>query len=207
MEEELISKKDLLESTGISYGQLYRWKRKELIPEDWFIRKSTFTGQETFFPREQMLSRVNKIQSLKDDLSLDSIADLLSPSPTEIVLTKSELVNKKLISETALASFTECFGKRDSYLFDDIFKLFLLEKGLQTGDITVEEGMNILKVMEQHDKESGWQSLDLILLRKMGVAFCMLIAANSTFFYEQDAKQCFRMNLTQCIEELKGKLF
>lgn len=50
MEEELISKKELLEMTGISYGQLYRWKRKQLLPEDWFIRRSAFTGQETFFP-------------------------------------------------------------------------------------------------------------------------------------------------------------
>jgi len=24
---------------GISYGQLYRWKRKGLIPESWFIRR------------------------------------------------------------------------------------------------------------------------------------------------------------------------
>ena len=52
MDEELISKKELLELTGISYGQLYRWKRKGLIPEDWFIRKSTYTGQETFFSAE-----------------------------------------------------------------------------------------------------------------------------------------------------------
>ncbi len=53
IEQELISKKELLELTGISYGQLYRWKRKNLIPEDWFIRKSTFTGQETFFSEEK----------------------------------------------------------------------------------------------------------------------------------------------------------
>lgn len=53
MEEDLISKKDLLELTGISYGQLYRWKRKQLIPEEWFIRKSTFTGQETFFRKTE----------------------------------------------------------------------------------------------------------------------------------------------------------
>lgn len=49
-EENLISKKEVLSQTGISYGQLYRWKRKGLIPEEWFIRRSTFTGQETFFP-------------------------------------------------------------------------------------------------------------------------------------------------------------
>ncbi|WP_453595920.1 DUF4004 family protein, partial [Streptomyces sp. NPDC054865] len=44
---------------SISYGQLYRWKRKNLIPEEWFIRKSTFTGQETFFPREEILKRIS----------------------------------------------------------------------------------------------------------------------------------------------------
>ena len=35
----LISKKDLLAETGISYGQLYRWKREQLIPEEWFIKQ------------------------------------------------------------------------------------------------------------------------------------------------------------------------
>ncbi|MGR5939351.1 DUF4004 family protein [Bacillus pacificus] len=29
MSTDLISKKDLLELTGISYGQLYRWKKKK----------------------------------------------------------------------------------------------------------------------------------------------------------------------------------
>ena len=47
-DDHLISKKEVLEKMGISYGQLYCWKRKGLIPEAWFIRRSTFTGQETF---------------------------------------------------------------------------------------------------------------------------------------------------------------
>ena len=45
----LISKRELLENTGISYGQLYRWKREGLIPEEWFIKRASFTGQECFF--------------------------------------------------------------------------------------------------------------------------------------------------------------
>ena len=73
MNEELISKKELLEKTSISYGQLYRWKRKGLIPEEWFIRKSTYTGQETFFPRSQVLSRIDRIKNMKDDVSLDDL--------------------------------------------------------------------------------------------------------------------------------------
>ena len=102
-EPELISKKDLLQATGISYGQLYRWKRKGLIPEEWFIRKSTFTGQETFFPRDQILARVEKIKDLKDeDVSLDSIAEAVSTSLGETTI-PAEHVHKAFLA--ALKSY------------------------------------------------------------------------------------------------------
>jgi len=78
MEEELISKKEVLERMGISYGQLYRWKRKGLIPEGWFIRRSTFTGQETFFPKEKIIERISRIMDLKDDHPLDDLATLIA---------------------------------------------------------------------------------------------------------------------------------
>ena len=74
MEEKLISKRELLEKYGISYGALYRWKRKGLIPEEWFIRKSTVTGQETFFPCELVCARMEEILSQKDEASLDELA-------------------------------------------------------------------------------------------------------------------------------------
>ncbi len=69
-----IAKKDLLQETGISYGQLYRWKRKGLIPESWFVRRATFTGQETFFPREAILERIQWIQGMKPEIPLDDLA-------------------------------------------------------------------------------------------------------------------------------------
>lgn len=71
---EWITKKELLQETGISYGQLYRWKRKGLIPETWFVRRSTFTGQETFFPRAAILERIEWIQGMKPDIPLDDLA-------------------------------------------------------------------------------------------------------------------------------------
>lgn len=77
-EENLIAKKEVLRQTGISYGQLYRWKRKGLIPEAWFVRKSTFTGQETFFPRDKILERVERIKEMKDSLPLDDLADAIT---------------------------------------------------------------------------------------------------------------------------------
>lgn len=68
MEEYLISKRELLTKYGISYGALYRWKRMGLIPEEWFLRKSTSTGQETFFYREQICPRIELILSRSDSL-------------------------------------------------------------------------------------------------------------------------------------------
>ena len=72
--EDLISKKEVLEQYGISYGALYRWKRMGLIPAAWFIRKSTTTGQETFFRRDQICPRLELILSRRDGTSLEKLA-------------------------------------------------------------------------------------------------------------------------------------
>ena len=82
--DDLISKKELLELYGISYGTLYRWKRMGLIPEDWLVKKSTFTGQETFFNREQICRRVEEIMSKKDSESLEGIAKAFGKKTAEI---------------------------------------------------------------------------------------------------------------------------
>ena len=82
MEENLISKKELLQRYGISYGALYRWKRKGLIPEEWFIKKSTVTGQETFFDEKTVCERIELIIAQKGDTALDDLASALAPSKT-----------------------------------------------------------------------------------------------------------------------------
>ncbi len=96
-DEKLISKKDLLSLYGISYGALYRWKRKGLIPEDWFIRKSTPTGQETFFPEALVKERVEAILSGKNELELDDLAKKLRGEEDETwTLTLSTVYGDKI---------------------------------------------------------------------------------------------------------------
>ena len=92
MDLTYISKKELLEMFGISYGALYRWKRMGLIPEDWFIRRSTSTGQETFFRRDQILPRMEQI--LDRSASLEDLANKINPtaeeSPKPILLVRNQ---------------------------------------------------------------------------------------------------------------------
>lgn len=73
-ETALISKRELLMRYGISYGALYRWKRMGLIPEDWFLKQASTTGQETFFPEKLICDRVELILKKKDETSLEELA-------------------------------------------------------------------------------------------------------------------------------------
>ena len=77
-DENLISKKEILEKYGISYGALYRWKRKGLIPDEWFIKRSTVTGQETFFPKKMVCERIETILAKKEEVLLDELAREIS---------------------------------------------------------------------------------------------------------------------------------
>ncbi len=107
----MISKKDLLAITGISYGQLYRWKRERLIPEEWFIKQSSYTGQETFFPREQILSRIQSIQDMKDKYSLEEMAKILSPEVKGVEISVEDLRELKELPHPTLLMFCGVLDK------------------------------------------------------------------------------------------------
>ena len=92
-----ITKKDLLAQTGISYGQLYRWKREGLIPEEWFIKKASHTGQETYLPKEQILARISFILENKEQHSLEELADMLCIQPSRKEFNRQKLKEMKEI--------------------------------------------------------------------------------------------------------------
>ena len=107
MEQELLSKKELLERYGISYGALYRWKRKGLIPEDWFIKKSTVTGQETFFPKALICERVELILGQKEDITLDELAGALNQdAKKQAILTVKTVYGDRTFSLSDIQAIT-----------------------------------------------------------------------------------------------------
>ena len=125
-----ISKKELLELTGISYGQLYRWKRERLIPEEWFMKQSSYTGQETFFPREKILERIRFIMEMKDKYSLEEIAELLEVNPEKREISFEEICRMEEIEpEVAKLMKKEAYSFIEA-AFLEILTTLYLEKGL-----------------------------------------------------------------------------
>jgi DNA-binding transcriptional MerR regulator len=206
MSDELISKKELLELAGISYGQLYRWKRKDLIPEEWFVRKSTFTGQETFFPKEKILERINKIQTMKENLSLDELAEMFSPNLTELNLTKEELLKRNIVSNEVTNFYFEN-DTRGPYLdLPRLLEICLLEKLLQSGDINLEEGRMVLQLLKEEEPLIKQKSCELIIARKFGITTCLLLVNAENIHFEKGTKVAARLSLLNLMEEIKAKL-
>ncbi|MGB7969019.1 MAG: YhbD family protein [Methanobacterium sp.] len=206
MKTDLISKKELLELTEISYGQLYRWKRKNLIPEEWFIRKSTFTGQETFFPKERILERIGKIKNMKGDISLDDLANMLSPNLMKLLMNEENLVNRNIVSKTIIDFYIQEKGKKDEYDFEKILYLFILDKLFKSGKINFEEGKNILNLLEENYPKYKGKNCQLIFIRKLGISSSCLISEPSEIHFESNTNIIESLNISKQIEELKIKI-
>lgn len=206
MEGELISKKELLEQMGISYGQLYRWKRKNLIPEEWFIRKSTYTGQETFFPKDKIIERISKIMSMKDEVPLDSLAEFFSPKLSDICLTQKQLIDKNIVSQATLDLYKSIKGGCNSFSFEKVLGIAILDKLLLKGTVTVDEGLMVLNSIENDYKKLQDKGCEMLIIRKFGVTVCILAQAACELYVEKSARIVEKISISDFIEELKIKL-
>jgi len=206
MEDDLISKKDLLELTNISYGQLYRWKRKGLIPEDWFIKKSSFTGQETFFPKNKILSRIDKIKNMKEDISLDDLADVFSPTLDKISLNTDEMIKRNIVTGEVLKMYLDFKGSVEVLDFNDILNTFILNKLIVSGDISLDEGILLLEVLSEGMTKFGGNPSEVILMRKLGVFSCFIVSPPCRICFDKGARLISKVSISTVIEELKLKL-
>jgi hypothetical protein len=208
VEQDLISKKDLLQQTGISYGQLYRWKRKGLIPEEWFIRKSTFTGQETFFPREKILGRVERIGNMREeDLSLEAIADTFSPAMVaDVALSPEEILSRLLVSGAALDLFLERRAESGPLLFGELLAVAVLDRLLSSGEISVEEGRALVETMASGVVAIQGRDYEAVLVRKFGLSTWLLMPAGCDVILEPAARAAVRLGIAEVAERLKQAL-
>ncbi len=204
--EELISKKDLLIETNISYGQLYRWKRKKLIPEDWFMKKSTYTGHETFFPREKILERIEQILNMKDGASLDDLADKFSSDiPEEMVRRKDELLNHQILSKEIISLYEEIFKGKEEYNFQDILYMYISEDLLNQGQLSIEDMSRILRMLSDNYESIKDKDPSLSVYRKFGVSISLL-HKNDEIFYSDQMPIVNNYSIRSAVEKLKMKL-
>lgn len=204
MDENLIAKKELLEVTGISYGALYRWKRMRLLPDEWFIHRSTTTGHETFFPREQVLQRVADIQSLKETMTLEDIARRFQPGPPgEVSLTAAEAATAGIALPPIIDQYLVLSKKDGSFDYTTLLGLYVFGQLLMDGSVSRDEAYEISNAATQ----VGELSQPVIyLLRKYGVSFCITAGEMQTFQFDTSATLATSISLTRKKAELDALL-
>lgn len=109
--QEYITKKELLEEMGISYGQLYRWKRMGMIPESWFIKRPSSTGQETILPRKKIIRRIQQILQMMETQSLEKIVAKFSFSTDNDVIEFESLYKSPHLSAEYVSALGNYFKK------------------------------------------------------------------------------------------------
>jgi hypothetical protein len=177
MDEERISKKELLEITGISYGQLYRWKRERLIPEEWFVKQSSFTGQETYFPREKILARINSILERKDNSSLEEMAKVFSPN-LRGEISAGDLVDFEPINSKMFEALQKRKGAKQIYEAGEVVFLAALSNFLGKDGFDIAAAIKLIETTEIREHAVDFEVTQCYLLKLEGrkndfhVVFC-----------------------------------
>jgi len=208
MNEELISKKEVLRLTGISYGQLYRWKRMGLIPEAWFIRRSTFTGQETFFPKEKILRRIEEILRLKEEHSLEELVRILSPETAPEGVTHDDPTTIPAVGKEG----KELLWKEGAYTFVELVALAagaaalrnktklhqarLLVELLRTAEDVIRAPVGVILVLAEKAFEQEGISLRI----------SFAVSGKEPLRLDPESRVLVRLDLERLVEQVKREL-
>lgn len=194
MDENLITKKELLELTGISYGALYRWKRMKLLPDEWFIHRSTFTGHETFFPRDKVLQRVDEIQTLKETMSLEEIARRFQPGPPgEVALSTSDAAALGIALPPIINQYLALSQKEGAFGYEDLLELYTFSSLLMAGNVSREEAYEMARAVAAAEDIS---EPVVYLLRKYGIPFCITAGEMQKIIFDSSASLAATISVT-----------
>lgn len=200
---ELISKKELLQQTGISYGQLYRWKRERLIPEEWFIKQSSFTGQETFFPRDLILPRVQAILGNKDKYSLNELSRMLSPDTAPALVDGEALMQIEEIAQDLLPAILY-YVQKETY---DLFDLALFAAvGKAAEQLQITENNDRRAIVERAASVTGQRNLETVLtVFKTDDYHAMLSRLDAPFTFDSTIREAATVSISECAAAIKMK--
>ena len=201
--DEWISKKDLLQVTGISYGQLYRWKREKLIPDSWFDKRSAYTGQETFFPRELILARIQFILENKDKYSLAQLQQQLSPSGAARVYSLEKLASLEGTEPAAKAMY-ELTGK-EKIDQTRALTVLIVARAMRACPLTAADTRELTVLLTQWQaRHSIFAETDarLVLVEFGGQCLPMFVKPEASILLPDAAKELFSLSMN----ELSGDL-
>ncbi len=205
-DEELISKKQLLRIAQISYGTLYRWKRMNLIPENWFIHKATDIGQATYFPRTKILARIDRIKELKNELTVEQMQELFSANVKSFKIPLKDFKDLEIVSKLSVTAFCANYPAKDMLDFNDVFSMYVVDHLMKLSGFYLEDAKQVLRLLCKYLSVEASKDYQLLLLRKMGVPMTVLVHGEEEILLEDNTEIIACANLVEFEEALKDRL-
>lgn len=200
----LISKKDLLKETGISYGQLYRWKRERLIPEEWFIKQPSFTGQETFFPKTKILNRIKAIQELKNKYSLEELAKILSPEVAERNFTTDDLAIIEEIKTGLIPAFVKGFNK-NNFRYIEVLLMVAISEFKDETDVSINQVIDLVNGVKDYSEKIKSTEYMFIIFDKVNEYYGAIYQVQTEIFLDKRIIIVKKINLDDISSNIKLK--
>lgn len=198
-----ISKKELLRETGISYGQLYRWKRQHLIPESWFVKQSSFTGQETFFPRDQVLERIRAIQHLKDQYSLEELSEFFSPSLDKRNYDSEAIARLPGIEPIAVREFG-LYLLKDQFSFVEVLFIFLTSRLIGQCSLSEREAERLVRCAQVWIPQVKGTEYEVKVYSNDGRTIYLLMQQGAGVWVDPDLLPLATVHLEELTKELQA---
>lgn len=177
-----------------------------LIPESWFIHKSTHTGQETFFPKARMLNRVERIQELKKELTSEQMKEIFSPNVKSFQIPFEDFVSLHLVTKLAVTAYTSVFPNKKELKFDDVFSIYVVDHLMRLSGIYLEDAKQVIRMLDRYLSTRKSKDFQLILMRKMGIPFTVLVKGEEEILLEDNTEIVAMANLSEFEEALKDQL-
>ena len=166
------------------------------LPDEWFIHRSTFTGHETFFPRDKVLERVAEIQRLKESMSLDEIARLFQPGPPgEVSLTAQDAAAACIAVPPVINQYLGLSGGDGSFTYESLLGLYTFSQLLMEGSVSREEAYAAAQAVSAVDPEISEPVV--YILRKYGVPFCITAGEMQKIQFDGDAALAATVSVSQ----------
>ncbi|NLN04863.1 MAG: DUF4004 family protein [Clostridiaceae bacterium] len=179
----------------ITSSQLYSWKRKGLIPKEWFVKKVTRTGQITVFPRKLIVTRIRDILRYKEKYSLDKVEMFISPETTDRRFTLHEVLQIKDINPDILDE------EKTGYTYTEILVLIVLtdfQKKTKATDMVVSRLLDSL-----YDVEIRVETDTVVIAEYKGEYFSIITVDDNVYIPDSNCKIVCRYNMCEVSEKFK----
>lgn len=210
--DNYITKINLLKETGISYGQLYRWKRMGLIPESWFIKRPAPTGQETILPRDKILDRIAEIKSLMKVYSLEELAEKYKDTKevddadiTNPVITFDELYE----SDYLIAEYVNAVGnyfKKPAYTACEYMMIIACADVARKERFTTREYVDILRYSLPVADRCKSVNVKIVIFAAGGDTHIMIYESEEDAIFDSGLRVLGRFDFANMWHEIKESL-